>query len=50
MTAAAFDPAAADYDRDFTRSLTGAAQRRLVRDHLDRRLARQVTCKFNHLF
>lgn len=39
MTAAAFDPAAADYDRDFTRSLTGAAQRRLVRDHLDRRLA-----------
>ncbi|MEN2977658.1 class I SAM-dependent methyltransferase (plasmid) [Tistrella bauzanensis] len=39
MTIAAFDPAAADYDRDFTRSLTGAAQRRLVRAHLDRRLA-----------
>lgn len=35
MTAAAFDAVAADYDRDFTHSLVGAAQRRAVWDVLD---------------
>lgn len=34
MTEAAFDGVAADYDRDFTHSLVGAAQRRVVWDAL----------------
>lgn len=35
MSAAAFDTLAADYDRDFTHSLVGAAQRSVVWDVLD---------------
>lgn len=35
MSAAAFDAVAVDYDRDFTHSLVGAAQRRIVWDVLD---------------
>lgn len=35
MNAAAFDALAADYDRDFTHSLVGAAQRRIVWEVLD---------------
>ena len=40
MTEAAFDGVAADYDRDFTHSLVGAAQRRVVWDALDAALGR----------
>lgn len=35
MSAAAFDAVAVDYDRDFTHSLVGAAQRRIVWQSLD---------------
>ncbi|HSI48900.1 MAG TPA: methyltransferase domain-containing protein [Ideonella sp.] len=41
MNTAAFDTLASGYDRDFTHSLVGAAQRRTVWDTLDRCLARQ---------
>ena len=42
MSAAAFDGMAVDYDRDFTHSLVGAAQRRIVWQVLDDCLSRQV--------
>ncbi|WP_199899091.1 hypothetical protein, partial [Ideonella sp. B508-1] len=35
MSVAAFDTVARDYDRDFTHSLVGMAQRRVVWDVLD---------------
>lgn len=41
MSAAAFDVIALDYDRDFTRSMVGAAQRRIVWDVLDDCLRRK---------